>query len=219
MYPVFSKLSEHSQAQLKIAVEKSLNFLLFIAIPLSVGLIVAAPNIISFLYHRSDFDNTIPVMQCLAPGLIFLYINSVLNSVLISTRREKKIPLIAGIALLFNLGLNLLLIPHYQQIAAALVTSLTELLLTIAALLFLPRSLWPLKSLKVGLKALLASLVMGLAVWLLQRYTLLTVVPIAAVVYFSTATILGTIPRDDIVAIYTSIRAKTEHAKIDIKQG
>jgi O-antigen/teichoic acid export membrane protein/acetyltransferase-like isoleucine patch superfamily enzyme len=219
MYPVFSKLSEHSQAQLKIAVEKSLNFLLFFAIPISTGLIVAAPNIVGFLYHRSDFNHTIPVMQCLAPGLIFLYINSVLNSVLISTRREKKIPLIAGIALLFNLGLNLLLIPHYQQIGAALVTSLTELLLATIALLFVPRSLWPLESLKVGLKALLASLVMGLVVWFLRHYTILTIVPIAALVYFSTATLLGTIPLDDMRALYISIHLKKRGATANVKQA
>jgi O-antigen/teichoic acid export membrane protein len=188
-------------------------------IPFSTGLIVAAPNIVGFLYHRSDFDNTTSVMQYLAPGLIFLYISSVLNSVLISTRREKKIPLMAGIALLFNLGLNLLLIPHYQQIGAALVTSLTELLLATIALLFVPRSLWPLESLKAGLKALLASLVMGLAVWFLQRYTILTIVPVAALVYFSTATLLGIIPRNDMRTLYTAILHKKRGATAHVKQA
>lgn len=219
MYPVFSQLSEHSQAELKVAVEKSLNFLLFCGIPISAGLIVAAPNVVGFLYHRSDFINTIPVMQYLAPGLLFLYINSVLTSVMISIGREKKIPVMAAIALVFNLGLNLLLIPLYQHVGAALVTSLTELLLTIAGLLFVPRSLWPLGSVKVGLKALLAGLVMGLVVWFMQQYSLLAILPVAALVYFGTATLLGTIPRDDVRALYTSIRQKTRHTRYGVGQG
>jgi Polysaccharide biosynthesis C-terminal domain len=219
MYPVFSKLSEHSQTELKIAVEKSLNFLLLCDIPISTGLMVAAPNIVGFLYHRSDFINTIPVMQYLAPGLLFLYINSVLTSVLVSMGHEKKIPLMAGIALVFNLGLNLLLIPLYQQVGAALVTSLTELLLTILALVFVPRSLWPLGSIKVGLKALLAGLVMGLVVWFMQRYSLLAILPVAALVYFGTATLLGTIPRDDMKALYASVRSKAGHTKASIESG
>jgi O-antigen/teichoic acid export membrane protein len=214
MYPVFSKLTVHSQSELKVAIEKALNFLLFCCIPISTGLIVAAPNVIGTLYHRAEFVNAIPAMQALAPGLFFLYINSVLTSVMISTGRERKITIMAGIALVFNLGLNLLLIPQYQHVGAALVTSLTELLLTIFALLFIPRSLWPIGSIKVGLKALLAGVVMGIAVWFMQQYdplnNLLAIVPASAVVYFGTATLLGTIPREDMKALYTSIRHKAE---------
>ncbi|MBV9713460.1 MAG: flippase, partial [Ktedonobacteraceae bacterium] len=128
MYPIFSKLSTHSEKDLKIAVEKSMNFLLFCGIPIAVGLIVAAPNIIGFLYHRAEFSQAVPVVQLLAPGLVFLYINSVLSSTIISTKHEKNITIMAGIALLFNVGLNLVLIPMYQHIGAAAVTSLTELL-------------------------------------------------------------------------------------------
>ncbi len=213
MYPVYSQLSQHSQADLKVAVEKSLNFLLFCGIPISTGMIVAAPNLIGFLYHRSDFTNAIPVMEYLAPGLLFLYINSVLTSILISTGREKKITIMAGIALVFNLGLNLLLIPFYQQVGAALVTSLTELLLLIFSMIFIPRALWPLKSLKVGAKALLAGLVMALAIWFTRQYSLLIIVPAAALVYFGVATLLGTIPRDDMRALYLSIRHKAGRSK------
>jgi O-antigen/teichoic acid export membrane protein len=219
MYPVFSKLTKHSQTELKIAVEKSLNFLLFCCIPISTGLIVAAPNVVYFIYRQSGFIHTIPVMQCLAPGLLFLYINSVLTSVMISTGREKKIPLIAGIALVFNLGCNLLLIPLYQHVGAALVTSLTELLLMVVALLFVPRPLWPLGSIKVALKALLASVVMGLVVWFMRQHSLLAILPAAAIVYLGIATLLGTIPRNDVRALYTSMRHKTRHTEACVEQG
>jgi O-antigen/teichoic acid export membrane protein len=219
MYPVFSQLSAHSQAELKIAIEKTLNFLLFCCIPISTGLIIAAPNIVGFLYHRSGFMNTIPAMQYLAPGLFFLYINSVLTTVIVSTGREKKIPLMAAVALVFNLGLNLLLIPLYQHVGAALVTSLTELLLTIFAVLFVPRSLWPLGSIKVALKALLAGLVMGLVAWFMRQYSILAILPVATIVYFAVATLLGTIPRDDVRVLYSSIFRKTSYANTHIEKA
>jgi O-antigen/teichoic acid export membrane protein len=210
MYPVFSKLSAHSHSELKLAVEKSLNFLLLCGIAISGGLIAAAPSLVKFLYDRAEFSNTIGVMQCLAPGLLFLYINSVLTSVMISTGRERKITLMAAIALVFNLMLNLLLIPLYQQYGAAFVTSLTELLLMALALVFLPRYLWPTGSIKVGLKALLAALIMGVVIWFMQQhgFTLLPILPVAALCYFAGATLLGTIPREDVRALYTSIRHK-----------
>ena len=84
MYPVFSRLSLTSRADLKLAVEKSMNFLLVVVIPTAAIMIVAAPNIIGFLYHRAEFGNAFPVLQWLAPGLMFLYINMVLATVLVS---------------------------------------------------------------------------------------------------------------------------------------
>lgn len=208
MYPVFSKLSVHSQSELKVAVEKSLNFLLFCGVPIAAGLIVAAPNLVGFLYHQADFVNAAPVMQYLAPGLLFLYINSVLTSTIISTGGERKITIMAGVALVFNVGLNVILIPRYLHVGAAIVTSLTELLLTIFSLLFIPRSLWPSASLKVAAKALLASVIMGVVIWLMRSYSLLAILPVAMIVYFSVAMLLGTIPREDIRALYTSVRHK-----------
>jgi len=210
MYPVFSKLSMHSLPQLRIAVEKSLNFLLLLGIPITVGLIVAAPGIIGFLYHRPEFLHSVPALQALAPGLLFLYINSVLSSTLISTKREKKIMLMAAIALIFNLGLNLFLIPRYLQVGAAVVTSLTELLLICLAIFFTPRSLLPLGSIRVGAKALAASLVMAVVIWMMRTVNLLLILPVAMAVYFTTAMLLATIPRDDVRALYGSIRNKNQ---------
>lgn len=220
MYPIFSKLSVHAEAELKIAVEKSLNFLLFCGIPISTGLIVAAPNLIGFLYHRPEFIHAIPVMQGLAPGLLFLYINSVLTSTMMSTGREKKITIMAGVALVFNLVLNLFLIPRYQHIGAAAVTSLTELLLTVLSMLLMPRTLRPVGSVKVGAKALLAAVVMGTVIWYTRQYNLLVLLPAAAIAYFSAAILLGVIPREDMSALYMSIRHKAgrTHAVSDTEQ-
>jgi O-antigen/teichoic acid export membrane protein len=208
MYPIFSKLSLRSERELKIAVEKSLNFLLFCGIPIAVALVVAAPNIIGFLYHRAEFDQAVPVLQLLAPGLVFLYINSVLGSIIISTKHEKNITIMAGIALVFNVGMNLFLIPRYEHIGAAFVTSLTELLLMCLGFVFVPRALWPSGSLIVGLKALAASLVMAFVIWSTRQMNLFIILSLALVTYVVVAAFFGTIAREDMNALYSSIRNK-----------
>lgn len=208
MYPVFSKLSTTSEESLKLAIEKTMNFLLFFGIPIAMGLIFAAPNIVGFLYHRPEFVHTVPALQALAPGLVFLYINAVLGTIIVSTKREKKFPIMAAIALVFNLGLNLILIPVYQHVGAAIVTSLTELLLAAIAIVFLPKHLLPVGSLRVGVKSLVASLVMTVAILLLSTFQILVILPVAMLVYFGTATLLRTIPREDVRALYRAIRRK-----------
>jgi hypothetical protein len=219
MYPIFSQLSTHSEKDLKIAVEKSMNFLLFCGIPIAVALAVAAPNIIGFLYHRAEFAQAIPVVQLLAPGLVFLYINSVLSSTLISTKREKNITIMAGIALVFNVGLNFILIPRYLHIGAAAVTSLTEFLLMCLALVFVPRALLPMGSVKVGLKALAASAAMAVVIWATRQTNLFTILSLAAVTYFVASALFGTIPREDLRALYSSIRNKAGHTAETVLAG
>lgn len=226
MYPVFSKLSLSAEKELKVAVEKSMNFLVYCSLPIATMLIVTAPNIIGLLYHQKEFLNTIPVLQALAPGLVFLYINTVLNSVLVSVNLEKKITIMAAIALVFNLTLNLVLISYYQQIGAAVVTSLTELLLIFLAIRFTPRGLLPTGSIRVGIKALLSCLVTALVVLLLLRissaavFYLSIVLPVATITYLGTSIALKTIPKEDMQALYLAVKSRKERksARVIIEQ-
>lgn len=216
MYPVFSKLSNTSEASLKLAIEKSMNFLLFCGIPIAAAMIAAAPNIIGFLYHRSDFIPAIPVLQALAPGLVFLYINTVFSTTIMSTKQEKKITIMAAAALVFNLELNFIMIPLFQHIGAAVVTSLTELLLLCIGVAFVPRRLLPFGSLRVGAKAIIASLVMCLVILALRNFNIFLLLPVALLVYLGAATLLGTVPREDVKALYSSIRHKAQQTLPEI---
>jgi O-antigen/teichoic acid export membrane protein len=205
LYPISSSSSD---ADLKGAVEKSINFLLLCAMPIAVGMIVVAPNIVAFLYRRPEFSHTVPALQFLAPGVVFFYVNMALSILLVTKRQDKKIPIIAAIALVFTLVLDLLLIPLYQHIGAAIVTSLTEVLLFCLNITFIPRGLWPLGSLRVAVKALLASLVMALAILPLHTFNIFVILPVAALVYFGAAALLGTLPREDYQAVYNALRRK-----------
>jgi O-antigen/teichoic acid export membrane protein len=207
MFPVFSKLSAdfNARSTLQMAVEKSMNLLVICAIPIAALFVLAAPNIVGFLYHRADFANTIPVIQALAPGLIFLYFNTLFISIIVTTRGEKRIPILSAIALVFNLSLNLYLIPRYQQIGAAAVTSLTELLLLCISFFFVPKYLLPRKSVKVLVKVLLAALAMSLVVLLTSRLSILLIVPIALLVYSGAGVLLRIVPREDVQALLSAL--------------
>src|SRR5216683_6936422 len=210
MFPIFSKLSLASDANLKLAVEKSVNFLLFCGIPIATVMIVAAPNIIRFLYERNEFAHSIPALQAAAPGVVFAYISYALSSIILSKKQDSKLPIISAIALVFNLGLNLILILLYQHIGAAIASSLTEVLICCILVFFIPRHLLPFGSLRVALKALIASLVMALAILLLHTLHIFVILPIAMLVYVGVSVLLGVIPREDYQAIYRAIRQKAQ---------
>src|SRR5712692_3664814 len=179
MYPIFSKLSLASDASLKLAVEKSVNFLLFCGIPIATAMIVAAPNIIRFLYERNEFAPSILVLQIAAPSVVFVYINYALTYTILSKKQDRKLPITSGIALAFNLGLNLVLILLYQQVGAAVASTLTEALVCCTFIVFIPRQLMPFGSLRVALKALIASLVMALAILPVHTLHIFIIITIA----------------------------------------
>ena len=210
MFPVFSKLSANSSSQsmLKMAVEKSMNLLVICAIPIATLFVIAAPNIVGFLYHRPEFANTVPVIQALAPGLIFLYINALFLNIIITTRGEKKVPILSATALVFNLGLNLYLIPRYQQVGAAVDTSLSELLLLCVSFFFVPKYLLPKKSFKVIVKVMMAALVMSLVVLFMRSLSILLITPVALLVYGGVTILLRTVPEEDFRALISSLGSK-----------
>ncbi|HEU5383086.1 MAG TPA: flippase [Ktedonobacteraceae bacterium] len=214
MYPLFSKFSVSDETKLKLSAEKSMNFLLFCGMPITTMLIVAAPSIIGFLYHQPQFMHSVPVLQTLAPGLLFLYANTALGSVIMSIKQEKKITVMAAIALVFNIGLNLLLIPRYEHIGAAAATSLTEFLLFCLSIYFTPRKYLPFKSLLVGLKSIVACLVMALAIWKLLELNIFIILPVAIITYVASALLIGVIPREDLKALYGALRQKASPSSL-----
>lgn len=202
MSPILSKYAvDADKSKLRLAVDKSVMAMLLCALPAAAGLIVTAPNIIGFIYHREDFTGSEYVLQALAVGLIALYLNSVLTTVLVSTGQERKLPLMAIAALIFNVGLNLFLIPRYMDMGAAWATSLTEVLLFGIGLWLIDRSLFPLRLFVTAAKILAASLVMGLVAYSLTRFNILVIIPIAAVVYVAAIIALRVLPDEDITQL------------------
>ncbi len=209
MYPMLARLSTNDAKAYRIAIEKSTNFLLICGMPLATGLGMAAPAIVGLLYHHDEFGPTVTVMEALAPGLILLYINSVMSSIIITRHHEKSLVWMAAVALVLNVSLNLWLIPRYHEAAAAAVTSITELALLVMGLIAIPRNLIPWGSLPTLTKAFAASGAMALVILALSHFTIWVILPAAVVTYTLTGLVMRLVPREDALALVEAIRRKT----------
>ncbi|HVM95492.1 MAG TPA: flippase [Candidatus Acidoferrales bacterium] len=208
MYPTLARLAERDPEATRVAIEKCCNVLLVCGFPLATALLVGAPTIVRLVYGRAEFAHTIPVLRALAPGLVLLYVNSVLMAAITSAKREAQAGVMAGMALLFNVGLNLVLIPAYRQVGAAVVTSLTELLLLGLGLRIVPRQMWPRASVRVAGKAALASAVMGTALWWFGTENVIALVLVSPLLYLAAATLLGTIPASDVRQFLSAVQGR-----------
>jgi O-antigen/teichoic acid export membrane protein len=197
LFPILSQLSVQSRPALQRAMIRGLDTILIVGVPISVGLFTLADPIVRLIYSQPEFVHAVPALQWLAVGLLLLYVNSILGVTLVSLNQERKLTLLAGLALVLNLGLNLLLIPPFQHVGAASTTAATEGFMLIYLLAVTPRDLLSRSTLGVLVKAGVASAAMALVLVALGGQSLGLLVPLGAAVFALVAVAIRLVPLED----------------------
>jgi peptidoglycan biosynthesis protein MviN/MurJ (putative lipid II flippase) len=100
---------------------------------------------------------------------------------------------ILGVTLVFNVGLNLLLIPHYSYFASAALTTASEALNVALAICAVRRHVGPLAAWPVAARVALAALAMALVTWALRPLGLVAGLPAGVLTYLATIRLLRTL--------------------------
>jgi O-antigen/teichoic acid export membrane protein len=219
LFPILSQLSVQSRPALQRAMSKGLDLILIVGIPISVGLFTLAEPIIRLIYRQPEFVQAVPALQWLAVGLLLLYINSILSVTLVSLNEERKMTLVAGLALVFNLALNLALIPLFQHVGAAATTAATEGFILAYLLAVTPRDLLARATLAVFAKAGIAAAAMALVLIALRDQSLLLLVPLGVAVYFLVGVALRLVPVEDYRLIRTALARRGQMVEAEESQA
>lgn len=189
--PVLARLWEASKDALQSTVRKVLVLTVMVAVPLTVILFTSAPQIVDIMFGLKQYSNSVILLQILSFCLLFEYVNFHMSTVIVSTDKQHYMPLIAGVALVINVGSNLYLIPYFQAtqgngaIGAAVVTVITELSVTIMMWLIAPPKLFGGETITLIGKIGLAGICMaGLIVLGKQLGGLWFIYPLAGVVIY-----------------------------------
>ena len=176
VFPIMARLWQDSKEDLAWTAQKALNITIIVAIPFAVILLLCAKQIVSLMFGLAQFSNSVILLQILAASLPVLYIDFVFGTLLVTIDRQRYAPVIAAVALVFNVVLNYFFIPYFQQtygngaIGAAITTLLTELAVSGMFFSLLPAGFFNYTNLHIALKSALAGCIMGLAVWLLEPW-------------------------------------------------
>jgi O-antigen/teichoic acid export membrane protein len=111
--------------------------MLLISLPLAALTTLMAPIMIGILGGREFLPHGAIALQLVIWSIPFGWMNSVTNYVLISLGREKKLTLAFIIGVGFNLLMNLIFLPIFGYVAAAILTIFSELLLLAVFIYFL----------------------------------------------------------------------------------
>jgi O-antigen/teichoic acid export membrane protein len=202
LFPFFASLmAKNALSEVKTTLEKYIRLMVLLALPMAVGGMVLAHQLISLLTnHDPSFGPSGSVLAILiwAPAIQFIYIP--LNSLVIS-QLTKKAMLITGANVVVNVVGNLLLIPHFGILAAAAMTVVSESLQGVFYFYFVKQGITNFSFLPNVVKPLLGAAVMGFVLWPLRHANLIISLPVGTAVYILFLILTGFLSMGDIKAI------------------
>jgi O-antigen/teichoic acid export membrane protein len=166
IFPTLSRLAHNDNESLRKILEKAIHFVFLICIPLMFGGMVLAPEIINFLYGADYVAAVIP-FAILLITIVFNYPIVLISYAIFAYDKQKIMAIYSSLAAVMTLILNLLMIPNFGIIGAAVVSLSIQALRNTLVWLSLKRisnfTFWNCLP-----KILLASSIMLLIVWLLK---------------------------------------------------
>jgi len=204
LFPYFSeKLSQGDQAESKQVLTIYTRFMVALAVPLTVGAYLLSTRL-TVAFFGLAFVPAAPALWILVAAVSVLFIYVPVNSMIIS-QRTKTATVITGFNLLFNLIMNIILIPKYGFVVAAIMTLVSELIQLIGYTFVVQTKIISFPYFGNFIKPIMAGLVMGLVIYYLQNYNLWLLIGLGGLVYMVTLFVLQFFRREDWELLKASI--------------
>jgi O-antigen/teichoic acid export membrane protein len=200
VYPLLARYAGRNDLRLGPTVNRSLAFLLLVAFPLSATTAVLAPELVK-LVAGSSFEDAVGPLRVLTLAAAFMFVNTLFSSLLIVYHEQRRLAWLIGITLLANVGVNLLLIPPFGPMGAAVATVFTE------AASGVVMAVWAVRrgGLSLDLRPLprIAVATLGLTIVLAgtERAPLGVTVAAGVICYVGLAYLLGVVRRSDLALL------------------
>ena len=151
---------------------KGINVISFFVFPITVGLLILAPNAVHLLFGRA-FSGSIPTIRILSILILIRGVGDLLcYQLAIATGNEnKRLPAYAMAALL-NVILNYLLIPVWGRNGAAVASVFSEALLNVIQIIVLKKLIGYKIDAKPIFQGIVSSIIMGFALFVLLCFNL-----------------------------------------------
>lgn len=173
IYPMMSRYFTSSEDALTKITELSAKYLIILGLPTAIGCFILGDRFIT-LFYGTQYAGSIIAFQILAFFIPIRLLNSLTGTLLSSINKQtlRMIGVLAGAV--FNILINLILIPLYSYIGASIATVLTEVLLYVLFVFFINRYHSRINTEQYILKPLIASVVMGIILLYLKGFNIIT---------------------------------------------
>ena len=195
MFPVLSRTWEQQKTRFPAAYTFGMRWMLMGGLPLAVGLSALSPEIAALLFptYTAQIATALGWLSWTG-GLIFL--TTAVLAVLRAADKRRAFSLLLGATALLNICLNLLLIPRFSHVGAAIAMVISETFLLAAGVGYIGKQIVTFREtpriVPTLLKAAFLSAIMGIGLVLLKgRLSIWVLIPLGAVFYGGALAALG----------------------------
>lgn len=209
LYPAMSTYFGTNHKQLAMTFERAMNYLVIIGLPIAVGIVMLAGQIV--VIFKEGYGGSVLPMQIIIGALPFMFAGYPVGSLLNASHRQKINSINMAIVLAVSIGMNLLLIPRYQAVGASITVLVTNILLLVLGLWWVPKIIetpWRRIAAVTG-KSLGAVAVMGALLYYARAdMNIFVLIPLAGVLYFGILYLAGGFHEEDVKSIVNSFSLK-----------
>ena len=197
IFPVMSKFFKNDESMLLTLYEKSIKYLLLAIIPIAIATMHYSTDIIHLIYGH-QYDASSSVLSILIWTVCLLFISGAGNTLLNASYKEVTVTKIYAIAAVFNVVLNLILIPYLSYNGAAITTVLSDVLIVvIQSYVIYKLGHRPNKKLYYDIiKIITGSAILGIALNILHL-NMWVALPVGIIIYFAAIYLLRVFDDDD----------------------
>jgi len=189
--PQLSNYAVADRKRFQALFQKTLHVLLFLVVPVVIGLIMRARDIVVLL-GGEQYAASALALQILSGAIAMIFIGALLANAMIALNKQKLLAWVYGGGLVCNIIVNVLVIRQYSYIGASWATFSTEALVTVLMAIVLVRqavSVWP--RLTSAFQIAAGGGVMSATLALTRDVHILVVIPIAAIAYIAGLFVTG----------------------------
>jgi O-antigen/teichoic acid export membrane protein len=207
LYPAMSYYWNNNKKQLKVSFRRSIDYLILISVPISIGIFFLADKII--LIFNDGYQGAVWPLKISILSLIFIFINFPIGSLLNACDRQSRNTRNMFITLISSIVLNLILIPRFQALGASIVVLFSNFLLFFLGFMECRKIIsYDFKKNLINFsKTLLAAFLMALFILLLkEKLNIILLSFLSALIYFSVIFLLGGLKKADLNYIIASFK-------------
>ena len=205
VFPAMSRLHKTDKVLLTRLYRKMFYYLLAIALPMGIGTMILADRIILFLYG-AQFAEAGFVLQILILAEVAMFLYGITAYLLNAIDRQLLFTLTAAGAAILNVAMNLVLIPKFSYIGAAVSTVVTSFFVLVLLFYLAGKNGYSFNVLKVSIKPVVAAGVMTLILLALQDLHVLLIVPASAITYFAVLLIIKGVEEEELILVRKYIK-------------
>ena len=197
IFPVMSRMHKNDKKMLNVSFEKSVKYLMLIIIPIAVATQFYSTDIVLLFFGDEYIASSTP-LAILIWTICLIFFNAAVATALNASFKELVVAKLNFIAVIFNILLNLYMIPKYTYNGAAITTVLTDLLLLFLYIYSMKQiNLIPNKKFYLDMiKIIIGSIILGLALYFLNL-NMWIAIPVGIIIYFTAIFLLRVFDDDD----------------------